>query len=284
MTDRWTTLPFSFAVRKLSRLSPPDLMGFLHSSLGVLTSSQHYISLQLAKEIYNAQPSHEYGSLPSLTPPSSHSSLRSSHSRLHPLPLTYSLLAIYTSLKDSTELSPATARLRAHRAVHTLFTSTSLTISYLDYLPISVSAPIWEAVRTVQMSPPSLSERGSGSWEAWMLANIGREDLARMASDEDFGGSEGGGWLGAGSAKWGGHTRINEVHPIFFASRRFLTFLHLTNAVSLSSTRPSTSYLSMHEPLLGLDLLSRLIRIPPVPTFPLCGSRTIRGSRKLRLS
>lgn len=174
----------SCIVNKLSDVSPPDLMGFLHSSLGVLTSSQHYITPALAQTIYNSQPSYEYGSSTTA------------------LPMTESLLAIYASLKDSTDIGPSTTRARAQKAVLKLL-ECGLAVADLDTLPLSVAAPVMEAVRTAQNNPPS-------GWDRDAYELVGRGDLARMAEldgEEGGDGFEGAEWLG----DTGGSSRIDAV-------------------------------------------------------------------------
>lgn len=120
----------------------------------MLTSSQVYIGPKVALEIYRTSPSFEYGSLDALR-------------------LTNGLLAAYGALKDAPDLSPATAKDRAHKAILMLM-ERGITLADIHCLPISVASPLLEALRTAQNSPPS-------DWppDAYLL--VGRNDLAKMA-------------------------------------------------------------------------------------------------------
>lgn len=138
-------------------MSPPDLAGYLHTSLGVLTSSQTYVGFDMAREAYKAFPSLEYGSI-------------------DPTPITTSLLLAYAALKDGPDLSQNSARLRAHKTVMKIL-ERNITLSILDGLPLSVSSPLLEAIRTCQNNPPY-------DWppEAYLL--IGRNDLAKLSAGD----------------------------------------------------------------------------------------------------
>lgn len=120
----------------------------------MLTSSQVYVGPKVAVDIYQASPSLEYGDLDAL-------------------PLTNSLLAVYAALKDASDLTHMTAKERAHKTVLKLI-ERGISLTDIDCLPVSVAAPLLEALRTAQNSPPS-----DWSVEAYLL--IGRSDLAKMA-------------------------------------------------------------------------------------------------------
>jgi anaphase-promoting complex subunit 1 len=143
----------------MSPLSPPDLSTFLHTSLGVLNSSQLYVGVELARDVYLATPSYEYGSLDAL-------------------PMTTSLLAIYAALKDATDLSPGSTKERAQKTVLKIL-ERGVSLDDINRFPLSIASPLLEAIRTVQNSPPP-------DWPLDAYVLIGRNDLAKMA----LGGSE----------------------------------------------------------------------------------------------
>lgn len=138
----------------ISPLNPPDIATFLHTSLGVLNSSQFYVGVELARDVYHAVPSYEYGPLDAL-------------------PMTTSLLAIYTALKDAADLSPGSTRERAHKTVLKIL-ERGISLADINRLPLSIALPLLEAIRTAQNSPPP-------DWPPEAYALIGRDDLAKMA-------------------------------------------------------------------------------------------------------
>lgn len=138
----------------ISPLNPPDISTFLHTSLGVLSSSQFYVGVELARDVYRAVPSYEYGPLDAL-------------------PMTTSLLAIYAALKDAADLSPSSTRERAHKTVLEML-ERGVSLSDINRFPLSIASPLLEAIRTTQNSPPS-------DWPPNAYLLIGRNDLAKMA-------------------------------------------------------------------------------------------------------
>lgn len=138
----------------MSPVSPPDLSTFLHTSLGVLNSSQFYVGVELARDTYHATPSYEYGSLDGL-------------------PMTTSLLAIYAAFKDATDLGPGSTRERAQKTVLKIL-ERGVSLADINRFPLSIASPLLEAIRTVQNSPPP-------EWPLDAYVLIGRNDLAKMA-------------------------------------------------------------------------------------------------------
>lgn len=139
----------------MSPVAPPDLAGYLYSSLGAATNSQAYPGLSSIPLLYNVTPSLEYGSQT-------------------PLSLTENLLAVYAALKDGPVLDPSTTKERAHRAISVML-ECHMSADDIDRLPFGIAAPLREALRTCQNTPPADWDR-----EAYML--IGRNDIAKMIS------------------------------------------------------------------------------------------------------
>ncbi|KAF8305830.1 hypothetical protein DL93DRAFT_2172426 [Clavulina sp. PMI_390] len=169
-----------------SPMSPPDIIGYLHTTLGVVTSSQIYMGPAQAAEAYHIRPAFEYGgpapstSGSTIPPPTLFSGqyMQKKFIRtLSGLPLTHTLLAVYASMKAAPELSAATSRARAHLAVETIIAH-GLTHRDIDCMPVNIATPIIECIRTAQ----NLPKMGGGwGWRTYMF--IGREDLAKMTRD-----------------------------------------------------------------------------------------------------
>jgi anaphase-promoting complex subunit 1 len=162
-------------------------MAFLHSTLGVLTSSQHYVNISVARDVYDIDHSSEYG-------------------QISPLRFTDALLSIYTSLKDGPDLGPTTTKARAQKAVIKML-QCGMTLADLDRLPLSVAAPLLEAIRTCQNSPP-------GNWTPDAYLFIGRSDLAKLLFNDvqesyDFGRKH--------------DRRINSVRYLIFEAQPVIT-------------------------------------------------------------
>lgn len=93
------------------------------------------------------------------------------YGRLEPLGSMYLLTKLYTCLAD--EKVKETQR-RADNALYTMVKS-GIGAKFIDNLSLGVAAPLREAARTCQLSPPS-------DWPATAYHVIGRNDLAAVAS------------------------------------------------------------------------------------------------------
>jgi anaphase-promoting complex subunit 1 len=94
------------------------------------------------------------------------------YGRLNPLLSLDHLTAIYRCLADNTTLE---TQKRAENAMFRMVTS-RLGREFMSRLPIGLAAPLREAARTCQLSPP-------GDWPLAAYHAIGRNDLAASASD-----------------------------------------------------------------------------------------------------
>ena len=95
-----------------------------------------------------------------------------SYGRLMPLKTLYRLTSIYRCLSDE---NPPEAQKKAENAIHWMVNS-SIEPDFVDRLPLGIAAPIREAARTCQLSPPS-------NWSLAAYRTIGRNDLAACATD-----------------------------------------------------------------------------------------------------
>jgi anaphase-promoting complex subunit 1 len=94
------------------------------------------------------------------------------YGRLDPLLSLDHLTAIYRCLADNTIVE---TQKRAENAMFRMVTS-RLGPEFMSRLPIGLAAPLREAARTCQLSPP-------GDWPLAAYHAIGRNDLAASASD-----------------------------------------------------------------------------------------------------
>jgi anaphase-promoting complex subunit 1 len=94
------------------------------------------------------------------------------YGRFDPLQSLYHLTGIYRCLADSTVKE---TQKRAEHAVYLMVTST-LGPDFVNRLPMGIAAPLMEALRTCQMSPP-------GDWPLAAYRAIGRNDLAASGSE-----------------------------------------------------------------------------------------------------
>ena len=92
------------------------------------------------------------------------------YGRMEPLHSLFLLTQIYTCLSDS---EVKDTQQRADNAIYTLIKS-GVSSDFLDQLSLGVAAPIREAARTCQLSPPS-------QWPEEAYKLIGRDDLAAAA-------------------------------------------------------------------------------------------------------
>ncbi|TFK69815.1 hypothetical protein BDN72DRAFT_839974 [Pluteus cervinus] len=94
------------------------------------------------------------------------------HGLVDPLVVLHQLTAAYRCLADP---SVNQSQKRAENAVY-LMVMSQLGPEFVDRLPLGIAAPLREAARTCQLSPP-------GDWPLTAYRAIGRNDLAASASD-----------------------------------------------------------------------------------------------------
>jgi anaphase-promoting complex subunit 1 len=94
------------------------------------------------------------------------------YGRLDPLETLHQLTAIYKCLADN---KVEGGQKRAENAIHFMVKS-QMDPHFIDCLPVGIAAPLREAVRTCQLSPP-------GDWPLAAYRAIKRNDLAACASD-----------------------------------------------------------------------------------------------------
>lgn len=94
------------------------------------------------------------------------------YGRLEPLTYLRQLTALYKCLADN---KVEESQKRAENAIHLMVTS-NMGLEFLNNLPLGIAAPLREAARTCQLSPP-------GDWPLAAYRAIGRNDLAACASD-----------------------------------------------------------------------------------------------------
>ncbi|KDQ54480.1 hypothetical protein JAAARDRAFT_209213 [Jaapia argillacea MUCL 33604] len=131
---------------------PPDMAAILYGRISnpewnLPWYETHKLGLQ-----FKVQPSFEYG-------------------RLEPLAYLRQLTALYVCLSDN---KITDSRKRAENAIHLLVRS-QMGKEFLRNLPLGIAAPLKEAARTCQLSPP-------GDWPVAAYQVIGRNDLADGAS------------------------------------------------------------------------------------------------------
>ncbi|KAF8335694.1 uncharacterized protein EI90DRAFT_2969281 [Cantharellus anzutake] len=151
-SDSWD---LSASLHTLSPVPVPDLGNYLNSVLGSSSHQGSHVILPSVYKLYQLSPSLEYGTS-------------------SPTPLSESVISIYSALRGG-DLDPSTTRERAQSAVKKM-ADLHFSPADIDRLPLGLSAPIREAIKTCQLLPPS-----DWSQEAYLL--IGRNDIAQMTTN-----------------------------------------------------------------------------------------------------
>jgi anaphase-promoting complex subunit 1 len=139
LDDRMPVWPIDMSALLYGRINNPDWKIPWHDTAAL-------------SSFFNIEASFEYG-------------------RLEPLGSLYLLTRIYMSLADE---NVKETQKRADNALH-MMVKAGMGIGFIDNLPLGVAAPLREAVRTCQLSPP-------GEWPVAAYRIIGRNDLAAGAS------------------------------------------------------------------------------------------------------
>lgn len=133
---------------------PQDATAYIHATLlNHREDRKDYRGISYITTLYGIDPPHSFGSQ-------------------DPLTIVQDTMHIYSLLAEPRQ---APIQKRAEVGVKWLLQE-GPGMQLLDRLPLGVAAPIREAVRTCQLSPPA-------DWPLWMYTEIGRNDLAASASE-----------------------------------------------------------------------------------------------------